>query len=98
MAVKGLELFWDYFLDLTARRDAGERIKSSNIKKHKNDMFRLFQLLSIEHKIELSEPVKEDMRQFIAAVRFDPPVLSDLKIRSLSVEGVLAVFGEIYQL
>ncbi len=85
------------WLDLTARRNAGEVIKGSDIKKHKNDVFRLFQLLSTDHKIELSEPVKEDMRQFIADVRVDPPVLSDLKIKGVSVDEIFSAFGEIYQ-
>jgi hypothetical protein len=86
------------WLDLSACRDAGEEIKGSDIKKHKNDVFRLFQLLSTEQKIELPDTVKEDMRRFIANVRLDPPVLKDLKIGNISVDDIFTAFGEIYQL
>jgi len=86
------------WLDLTARREAGEVVKGDDIKKHKNDVFRLFQLLSPEDEIELPDAIKEDMRQFIAAIRLDPPVLRDLKLRGLKVEDVLSAFEAIYQL
>jgi len=86
------------WLDLTARRKTGEDVKGDDIRKHKNDVFRLFQLLSPEHKIELPDSIKEDMRQFIADVRQEPPVLRDLKIHGVSVEDVFVAFGEIYQL
>ncbi len=33
------------WLDLTARKNKGENVDSKNIKKHRNDIFRLFPLL-----------------------------------------------------
>jgi len=86
------------WLDLTARRKTGEAVKGSDIKKHKNDVFRLFQLLSPANQIVLPDDVKADMRQFIAAVRLDPPVLTDLKITGVSMDEVFSDFMEIYQL
>ncbi len=86
------------WLDLTARRNAGEEVKGSDIKKHKNDVFRLFQLLSPANHIELPDGIKEDMRQFIEAVRQEPPNLQDLKIKGVTVEDVFSAFVGIYQL
>jgi hypothetical protein len=86
------------WLDLTARREAGEVVKGSDLKKHKNDVFRLFQLLSLANHIELPDAVKEDMRQFISNVGQEPPVLGDLKITGVTVDDVFAAFEEIYQL
>ncbi len=86
------------WLDLTARRNAGEEVKGSDIKKHKNDVFRLFQLLSPANHIVLPDGIKEDMRQFIEAVRQEPPNLQDLKIKGVTVEDVFSAFVGIYQL
>ena len=86
------------WLDLSARKEAGERVDSGDIKKHKNDVFRLFQLLAPENKIGLPEDIKDDMRQFIEAVRQDPPVLKSLNIKGVTVKEVFETFNEIYQL
>lgn len=45
------------WLDLTARRAAGEQIDSKNIRKHKNDVFRLTELLDYEQETSLRVPV-----------------------------------------
>jgi len=86
------------WLDLTERRKAGEAVKGTDIKKHKNDVFRLFQLLSPANRIELPDEIKEDMRQFIEAVRLEAPNLRDLNIRGATAEDAFSAFIEIYQL
>jgi len=86
------------WLDLTARKKAGERVDSRDIKKHKNDVFRLFQLLEPKNKIGLPEEIKADMRQFIEAVRQEPPVLKSLGIKGVTVDEVFETFNGIYQL
>ncbi|UVC15323.1 hypothetical protein [Mesorhizobium onobrychidis] len=42
------------FLDLTARAESGEKIDGKNIKKHRNDVFRLAQLLPKDAPSSLS--------------------------------------------
>ncbi|MDQ7003371.1 MAG: hypothetical protein Q9N02_11925 [Ghiorsea sp.] len=86
------------WLDLTARKRAGERVDSKNIKKHKNDVFRLFPLLSPANRTALPDEIKDDMRAFIAAVRLDPPVLSSLNVTGVSADAVFGTLAEIYQL
>jgi hypothetical protein len=51
-------------LDLTARAAAGEKIDAKNIKKHRNDVFRLAQLLPMDASIAMADPVREDLREF----------------------------------
>lgn len=59
------------FLDLTARADAGEKIDSKNIKKHRNDVLRLAQLLPADASIKLADPIREDLRKFLELAQAD---------------------------
>jgi hypothetical protein len=59
------------FLDLTARAEAGEKIDGKNIKKHRNDVFRLVQLLPKNASIELADPIREDLRKFLELAQAD---------------------------
>ncbi|MCU0793173.1 MAG: hypothetical protein MUE42_10085 [Opitutaceae bacterium] len=49
------------YLDLGNRAAAGEAVDSKNIKKHRNDIFRLFTTLTPGSTIDLTETVKTDM-------------------------------------
>lgn len=64
------------WLDLTAQRETGERIDEKNIRKHRNDVARLLQLLSPESRYALPDIVAGDMRSFVeratAEADFDP--------------------------
>ena len=50
--------------------------KGSDIKKHRNDVFRLLQLLPREEPIEVTEPLRADLRAYLERVNelpdFDP--------------------------
>jgi len=86
------------YLDLSARREAGEAINSKDINKHKLDVFRLFQLLSADLEVELPESVRQDVKAFIHAVNNDLPDLKSIGIKSFSAEVVLANVEKIYGL
>jgi hypothetical protein len=49
------------WLDLSKRKEAGERVDSKNIKKHRNDIFKVFALRSPDQRVELAEGIKADM-------------------------------------
>jgi hypothetical protein len=53
------------FLDLSDRSEKGEKIDSKNIRKHRNDVFRLAQLLSRGTNIKLADPIAADLRRFL---------------------------------
>jgi len=56
------------FVNLTRSREAGEQIDAKNITKHRNDIFRLLQLLSPEHRVDLADSIKADLQTFIGIV------------------------------
>ena len=59
------------YLDLSARKDAGDRVDSKNVKKHRNDVFRVLQLLPADTVQPLPDPIRADMQAFMAAVAAD---------------------------
>jgi hypothetical protein len=64
------------WLDLNARREAGEKVDERDIKKHRNDVARLLQLLAADARYALPDTVGADMKSFAAelgaADDFDP--------------------------
>ena len=58
-------------LDLTARFKEGANIDRRDIRKHRNDVFRLAQLLPQDARITLSEPVRRDLRAFVDLTHAD---------------------------
>lgn len=87
------------WVDLTKRRSEGETVKGNDIKKHKNDIARLYRLLSPETRIDLPDSIKEDMMQFM--VSFESGEAIDLKnigIKDTSIETFLADLRRIYGL
>lgn len=65
------------FVDLSRRREEGDQaVRGDDIKKHRNDVFRLIQLLRADQKVGVAEPLKGDLRAYIEAVAmigsFDP--------------------------
>lgn len=64
------------YLDLAKRKDDGVQISDKQIKKHRNDVFRLAQLLPADHKVDLAASIREDLREFLGMVSgdesFDP--------------------------
>ncbi len=53
------------WMDLTDRKTAGEHVDSKNIKKHKNDVFRLTELIDPTVKITAPQGVFTDVQNFI---------------------------------
>jgi hypothetical protein len=62
------------FLDLTDRAAKDEKIDEKNIKKHRNDVFRLLQLLPEEAKIEMPEKIRNDLRKFLDVIGKDQTI------------------------
>jgi len=69
------------FLDLTARSAAGENVDSKNIKKHRNDVFRLVQLLPKDAAVNVSDVIRGDLQRFLDADEADGGVdMKSLKV------------------
>jgi hypothetical protein len=75
------------WLDLTARRNGGEKIDSGNIKKHLNDVLRLSQLLNSTTRIAIPESIAEDLRLFLRTIEAEGSIdLKALRIRASLLE------------
>ncbi len=85
-------------LDLSERKANGERVDSKNIKKHKNDVFRIAQLLSAQSRQELGAEVAEDMTAFLKAMQKEDVNLKSLGIRGATKERTLEVLHQCYEL
>ncbi len=55
------------WLDLTARRNRGEQVKMVDIKKHRNDVFRLSLLLATDSEFDVPQRVYSDLNRFLDA-------------------------------
>lgn len=82
------------FLDLSQRKAGGERVDGGDVKKHRNDVFRLLQLLPGEGALDLPEPIRTDMRTFVDAVAADETFKpADLKLRMTREEAIARLTG-----
>ena len=70
------------WLDLSERKSNGEQIDSKDIKKHKNDIFRLFVSLPGNAFASLTTGIENDVRQFIAKM-----VNEEIDLQSLHIKG-----------
>ena len=87
------------WLENTKRKQEGGKVDSRDIRKHRNDVFRLFPLLVPGQRVEISEAIRQDMSQFIEAMpNEDGLIITDLGIRNAPLEAVLSTLSSIYGL
>ena len=87
------------WLDLTKRRDAGEKVDGNDIKKHKNDVFRLFQVIEPDKRVALPDVIKSDMQSFLEAVIADPPqTLKPFGLGDTKFDEIIKMLRNIYAL
>lgn len=78
------------------RKEAGEDIDTKNIKKHKNDVFRLLANVSPASRIEPSVGIQNDVIQFIEKIKEDEPDLKNLGIRGTRFDEMLDILEDIF--
>jgi hypothetical protein len=86
------------WLDLSERKAKGELVDSKNIKKHKNDVFRLAQLITADTRQKLSVDIVEDMKLFVAAMANEDIDMKSLGIRGRSKEKILGLLLQCYDI
>jgi hypothetical protein len=84
------------FLDLKQRKDRGESVDSSNIKKHKNDILRITAELMLESTADLPSAVKTDIDAFINSLAHEPFDSNSLKRYGLKNEDVIEVLHRVF--
>lgn len=86
------------WLDLNERRARGEHVDSKNIRKHKNDVFRLAQLLTPATRQTINPEIAEDMKFFLSAMQNETIDLKSLGIKGTSKEKILGFLYQCYDL
>jgi hypothetical protein len=87
------------WLDLSRRKADGEAIDSKQIKKHRNDVFRVFVLLSPEQPVMVAEGIKHDMKKFVEAMPNQQGLdMKSLGLKGMSLDDVLQNLTIIYML
>lgn len=86
------------WIDLSDRKEAGEPIDSKNIRKHKNDIFRLSELLSSDQEplSFMSDVIRNDMKVFFEKIDSENVDLKQLGIYRKTKESILEQLRYIY--
>ncbi len=86
------------WLDLSDRKAAGEQVDSRNIRKHKNDVFRLSELLDQNQgKFSyLPDTVRNDMHEFFERMESEEADLKQLGIRGKTKQEIMEQLMLIY--
>ncbi len=86
------------WLDLTALTQKGVKIQSGDVRKHRNDIFRLYQLLSPDNRIELPEQVRKDLQQCLDIIAGEAIDLSAFGLRNTTLDEIVMNLKNIYEL
>lgn len=83
------------WLDLRRRKLAGEHVNEKDYKKHKNDVFRLLQIVNVDEKVETEGLVKESINLFLNLI-VDEPVRVDQLGLAITMEETLNILKNMY--
>ena len=84
------------WLDLTNRHMAGESVDSKDIRKHKNDVFRLVAYITGNESVAVSEEIYQDVISFCEAMRNEDINMKQLGLNQMTKEAALAIYKKIY--
>ena len=83
------------WLDLTDRKSRNEHVNTRDIRKHRQDIFRLFPLIDSDARLKVPSEVYDDIQAFLLSMEsqpFDPKMIG----LDLNKEFVLDVYRTIY--
>lgn len=83
-------------LDLRQKKADGSHVNERDLKKHKNDVFRLFPLAEPTVQIAVTPAVKVDVEQFINAMKIDSIDLERLGIEGMPLEEILRTLKRMF--
>ena len=85
------------WLDLKSRKESGEQVDTKNITKHKNDVFRLSQLITGADAIALTGEIQSDMKAFLFAMVDEDVDLKNLRVRGKK-RDILERLAKVYSI
>lgn len=84
------------YLDLFARKAKGEKVDSSDIKKHKRDVLRLTAEMVLNPVTQLPQSVLDDINLFISKLKEEPFDNNSLKTYRVTNEQIVARLESIF--
>jgi hypothetical protein len=85
------------WLDMRARRSAGDHVDEKDIRKHRNDIFRLYQIVTPTISISLNGSIREDFQRFLEAIVEENSIdLKTLGLKNTTLEEIVEVMRHIY--
>ena len=84
------------WMDLTNRKAAGEHVDNKNIKKHKNDVFRLTELIDTTVKITAPQGVYTDVQEFVQRMQNESVDLKQLGLIGRTKDQILDELKDLY--
>ena len=85
------------WMDLTDRKTAGEHVDSKNIKKHKNDVFRLTELIDPTAKVVAPQGVYADVQEFVQRMKNENVDIKQLGLVGRTKEKILEELKVMYE-
>lgn len=86
------------WLDLNERKAVGEHVDSKNIRKHKNDVFRLAQLLTADTRQSITPDIAENMKSFLTAMESEDVDLKSISVRGTDKKTIMSMMYRCYGL
>ena len=84
------------WINLSRERELGNHVDEKDIRKHRNDVIRLYRLLSPDTKIFLPISIHQDMQLFLEGIEGNVVDLKSLGIKSSNLDEVIAVLRQAY--
>ncbi len=84
------------WLDLTERKNKGEQVDSRNIRKHRNDVFRLTELIAAGVSIPTPDAISQDMSIFLSQMQAESIDLKQLGIVGRTKEEILQQLHQMF--
>ena len=81
---------------MTDRKTSGEHVDSKNIKKHKNDVFRLTELIDPTIKITAPQQVQTDIQEFVQRMQNENIDLKQLGLVGRRKDQILKEIKDLY--
>ncbi|MEO6136992.1 MAG: hypothetical protein ABIP35_17695 [Ginsengibacter sp.] len=75
------------FLNMLQRKEAGEKIDSRNIKKHKNDILKLAITLTADSKVKCPDKIKSDISNYIKKMKEEKPDVKNM-FKEMGIEAL----------
>lgn len=86
------------WIDLAERHDRGEDVSRGDIKKHRNDIIRLSQLISPGARIALPDAIGGDLKKFVARALHDGAEPKVFGVIGMTLQDVRLLLSAVYDL